>query len=111
MGEVLLDPERFRRLIGRLLYLIHNRPDICYAVNHLGQFMQRPTDVHLQGAMKIFKYIKKCPGKGLFFSAMSDMSLRGFTDADWGGCIETRKYITRYCFFIGTSRISRKCKK
>jgi hypothetical protein len=63
MGVPLQDRERYRRLIGRLLYLTHSTLDICYAVNHLSQFMQKPTDIHLQGALKIFKFIKKAPGK------------------------------------------------
>jgi hypothetical protein len=110
-GTTMEDPESFRRLIGRLLYLTHNRPNICYAVNHLSQFMQKPTDIHYQGAMKILKFVKKSPGKGLFFPAERDLSLRGFTDADWGGCVDSRKSTTGYCFFAGSSLVSWKSKK
>ena len=30
-----VDPTQFRQLIGSLLYLVHTRPDICYAVSAL----------------------------------------------------------------------------
>jgi hypothetical protein len=73
--------------------------------------MQNPTDIHLQAAMKIVKYVKKEPGKGLLFPARSDMCLRGFADVDWGGCVDTRKSTTGYCFFIGTSLVYWKSKK
>lgn len=41
-GPLLDDPERYRRLIGRLLYLLATRPDLTYAVHVLSQFMKKP---------------------------------------------------------------------
>ena len=34
-----VDSMMYRQLIGSLLYLVHTRPDICYAVSALIQFM------------------------------------------------------------------------
>lgn len=42
-GEPLRDPDRFRRLEGRLLYLNFTRPDVAYAVQQLSQFVGAPT--------------------------------------------------------------------
>ena len=36
----------FQRLIGRLLYLNHTRPDIVFAVNSLSQYMNDPRASH-----------------------------------------------------------------
>lgn len=46
-GAVLLDPEVYRSLVGRLLYLTLTWPDISYVVQHLSQFLQEPKQPHL----------------------------------------------------------------
>lgn len=110
-GSALSDPSVYRRLIGRLLYLTHSRPDISYAVSHLSQFLHSPTDQHLTATMRIVKFIKGTPGQGLFFPATSQPLLKGFSDSDWGACADTRRSLTGFCFFLGTSLISWKSKK
>lgn len=45
-GTSLSDGTKFRTLLGQLQYLSLTRPDIAYAVNHLSQFMHRPTEDH-----------------------------------------------------------------
>jgi hypothetical protein len=41
-----IDPHLYRQLIGSLMYLVNTRPDICYAVNVLSQFMSQPRQTH-----------------------------------------------------------------
>lgn len=36
----------FRRLIEKLIYLTITRPDICFAVQNLSQFLDKPTTYH-----------------------------------------------------------------
>jgi hypothetical protein len=38
-GSYLVDATMYRKLIGSLMYMIHTRPDICYAVIAMSQFM------------------------------------------------------------------------
>ena len=40
------DPTLYRQLLGSLMYLVNTRPDICYAVNTLSQFMVEPRRAH-----------------------------------------------------------------
>ena len=42
-GALLDDPERFRRLLGRLIYLSFTRADLAYAVHILAQFLRPST--------------------------------------------------------------------
>lgn len=38
----LVDPTMYRQLIGYLMYLVNTRPDICFVVSSLSQFMVKP---------------------------------------------------------------------
>eukprot|EP00253_Pinus_taeda_P004156 PITA_04156 len=42
----LVDSTLYRQLIGSLMYLVNTRPDICFAVNTMSQFMCEPRKVH-----------------------------------------------------------------
>ena len=66
-GDLLDDPTKFRRLVGRLLYLTITRPDITYAVHKLSQFMAKPRKPHFEVALKVLHYLKNELGKGVFF--------------------------------------------
>ncbi|XP_047148767.1 uncharacterized mitochondrial protein AtMg00810-like, partial [Vigna umbellata] len=105
------DPGPYRRLIGKLLYLTNTRPDLCYTINLLSQFMQFPTEHHYRAAQHVLRYLKSTPNEGLFFAADSPMHLKSFSDSDWASCLNTRRSTTGFCVFIGTSLISLKSKK
>jgi hypothetical protein len=42
----LVDPTLYKQLIGSLMYPVNIRPDICFAVNTLSQFMVEPRQEH-----------------------------------------------------------------
>jgi len=110
-SELLTDVLSYRRLVRRLLYLTTTRPDVSFATQQLSQFMSKPTCSHLAAAVRVLKYLKGRLGQGLFFSRDSQIQLTGFSDADWDTCIDSRRSITDYYFFIGSSLISWKTKK
>jgi len=59
-GALLPDPSSFRRLIGRLLSLTNIRPDISFVVQQLSQIVSSPREPHMQQALRIIRYLKKC---------------------------------------------------
>ncbi|KAA3482589.1 Retrovirus-related Pol polyprotein from transposon TNT 1-94 [Gossypium australe] len=109
--KLLPDNTLFRKLIGRLLYLVFTRLDIAFAIQRLSQFLDQPTVTHLQAAHHVLRYLNGCPASGLFFSASSSPVLKAFSDSDWAGCLVTRRSVTGYYLFYGDSLISWKAKK
>ena len=81
-GELLDDPSQFRRLVGRLLYLIITKLDITFVVHKLSQFMAKPRKPHFAATLKVLHYLKNEPGKGVFFSASLKLHVKGFSDSD-----------------------------
>ena len=45
-GKTFEDPERYKRLVGKLNYLIVTRPDIAHSVSIVSQYMSSPTVDH-----------------------------------------------------------------
>ncbi|CAL8164435.1 unnamed protein product [Prunus armeniaca] len=61
--QVPTNKERYQRLVERLIYLSHTRPDIAYAVSVVSQFMHSPSEDHMNAVLRILRYLKSAPGK------------------------------------------------
>lgn len=59
-GQLLGDDNaiKYRSMVSGLLYLTLTRPDICFAVNKVCQYMSSPTDVHWEAVKRILRYVK-----------------------------------------------------
>jgi transposase InsO family protein len=106
-----VDKSKYQRLVGRLIYLSHTRPDISYAVSIVSRYMHDPRSSHMDAVNRILRYLKYCPGKGIIFSNNKHMRIEGYTDADWAGCLDDRRSTSGYCIFFGGNLVSWRSKK
>lgn len=100
------EPKKYRRLVGRLIYLAVTRPDLAFSVHVLAQFMQQPKDDHWQAALRVVRYLKTDPGQGILLRSHGDFQITGWCDSDWASCPLTNRYVTGYFMQLGESPIS-----
>ena len=110
-GQALTNPHPYQQLLGKLIYLTVTRPDINYDVHTLAQFMHSPTDVHLQAARRLLRYLAGTRDQGLLLASSSAAELTAYFDSDWASCPFTRRSTTGFCLLLGKSLISWKSKK
>ena len=109
--EPKVDASRYRRIVGRLLYLQATRPDIAYSVNILSQFVADPRRPHMDAVHRILRYLKTTPGQGVLLPRTGGFNLTAYCDSDWLGCPYTRRSRTGYVLLLGGAPISWKTKK
>lgn len=110
-GPLYSDPKKYRRLVGRLVYLSMTRPDLCYTIHLLSQFMKAPRLAHWEAALRVVRFLKGSPGQGILLRSDSDLELSVYVDADWSTCPVTRRSLSAYVVLLGGSPISWKTKK
>jgi hypothetical protein len=99
----LIDSALYRQIIESLMYLTNTRPDICFAVNTLSQFLVEPRRVHLVVAKHVMRYLKGTLDCGLSYNGDHDFRLSGYTDLDWVGSVSDRNNTSGCCFSLGVS--------
>nr|GEY03687.1 hypothetical protein [Tanacetum cinerariifolium] len=104
--EEKIDASRYRRLVGRMLYLQVTRPDIAYSVSILSQFVRDPRCIHMEAANKVLRYLKTTIGQGILLPNTTVTDLVAYCDADWLGCPLSRRSRSGYMLLLGGAPIS-----
>ncbi|XP_021980057.1 uncharacterized mitochondrial protein AtMg00810-like [Helianthus annuus] len=105
-GSTFSDGLLYRSLAGALQYLTITRPDIASAVQQICLFMHAPREPHYQFLKRILRYVKGTIDHGLLLSPSSSTALTAYSDADWGGCPDSRRSTSGYCVYMGSNLIS-----
>lgn len=100
------DPFLYRSLVGALQYLTFTRPDISYDVQQVCLHMHAPRTEHMLALKCILHHVQGTLHFGLHLSPSYITKLISYTNADWGGCPDTRRSTSGYCVFLGDNLIS-----
>jgi hypothetical protein len=110
--QVPADKGRYQRLVGRLMYLAHTRPDLAYVLSVVSQFMHNPGEQHMNAVMRILRYLKSAPGKGILLKKNdNNNNVSVYTDADWAGSIDDIRSTSGYFTFVGGNLVTWRSKK
>ena len=67
-GELFEDLKRYRKLVGKLNYLITTRPDIAHSISVVSQSMSSPTVDNWTTVEHILCYLKGALRRGILYS-------------------------------------------
>jgi hypothetical protein len=94
-----------RQLIRSIMYMIHTRPDICYAVIAMSQFMAEPRHRHWVATKHIWRYLRGTITYGLRYTSNGGLFMHGYVDVEWEGSPVDQKSTFGYCFSLGSAMI------
>ena len=80
-----VDATMYHHMIGSLMYLTNTRPDICFVVNTLSQFLTYPRHVRLIATKHILRYLKGTVDYGLKYDVNQKINLHDYVDSNWEG--------------------------
>ncbi|KAD3067125.1 hypothetical protein E3N88_35005 [Mikania micrantha] len=115
---LMLDPTKYRQVVGALQYATLTRPDIAFSVNKVCQFMHAPTDNHWIAVKRILRYLKGTTDLGLrirhdsgsilhaFIDAHWTNSVQAYSDSDWAGCPVDHRSTGGFAIYLGSNLVS-----
>ncbi|KAL5844470.1 hypothetical protein ACOSQ3_010524 [Xanthoceras sorbifolium] len=110
-NSAIVDKGSYQRLVGKLIYLSHTRPDIIYAVSMVSQFMHNSKDVYLQAVYSILQYLKATPEKRIVLKKGRSLTLEAYMNADYAGFVVDRMSTSGYRTFVGGNLVTWRSKK
>jgi hypothetical protein len=110
--EVVKDIQVYQSMIGSIMYLVTGtRPDLTFAISCLSQFSFAPNKSHVAAVKRCLRYIKGTRNLALVFPSHDDFYVAGFSNSDYGNCVDTRRSVSGYIFRLGLSTISWRSQK
>ena len=74
------------------MYLsVVSRPDICFAVYNLAQFVSNPGKAHWCALKHLLRFLKGTESLSLVYNRSENLELFGFSDSDWATDKDDRK--------------------
>lgn len=72
--------------------------------------MHNPVKQHIDAFVRILRYLKSVPGKGLLFAKHDNTYIIGYSDSDWADKVDKRS-TSGYLTFVGGNLVTWKSKK
>lgn len=94
-------------LVGEGSYFTYyDQIDISYVVQNLSQFMHKTKKSHIEGPLRVVRYLKNAPALGIILSGKHSRQLSVYCDADWKTYPMTRKSVSGFVVKLEDSLIS-----
>lgn len=102
----------YREAVGTLMFLaVSTRPDIATAVSIVSRYLNNPGKDHWNAVKQIIRYVNQTKQFNLQLGGKAELKLSAYADADWAGCVDSRRSNTGFIIMLGNSVISAKSKR
>ena len=68
--------------------------------------MANPSQEHMDALDNIYAYLKSTPHTSIVYTKQDNPIVQGYVDADWVGCLDTRRSTTGWVFTLAGGPIS-----
>ena len=97
---------------GSLMYAqVCTRPDLAFVTGMLGRFQSNPGPDHWKAVKKVLRYLQGTKEYMLTCKRSDNLEVIGYSDADFAGCVDTKKSTSGYIFTLAGGAISWKSSK
>ena len=102
----------YASIIGSMMYAqVCTRPDLAFITGMLGRYQSNPGLDHWKAAKKALRYLQGTKGLMLTYKRTDNLEVVGYSDADFAGCVDTKKSTLGYLFTLAEGAISWKSTK
>ncbi|XP_034674384.1 secreted RxLR effector protein 161-like [Vitis riparia] len=112
-----MDREQMKKIpyasaVGSLMYAqTCTRPDTSFAVGMLGRYQSDPRLKHWKAAKKVMRYLQGTKDYMLTYKRSEQLEIVGYSDSDYGGCLDSLKSTSGFVFMLANGAISWKSEK
>ena len=110
-GGVKVDKTFNKQVVENLMYLTATRPNIMFIGSLISRYMENPTEIHLQVAKRVLRYLKGTIEYGIFYKKGGVSELVTYSDNDHAGDLNDRKSTSGYVFLLRSGAISLSLRK
>nr|KYP44456.1 Retrovirus-related Pol polyprotein from transposon TNT 1-94 [Cajanus cajan] len=106
-----VDETRYKQLVGSLMYITATRLNLMFSVSLISRFMSQPTQIHMQVAKRVLRYLQGTVDFGIFYKKGGDEELLAYTNSDYAGELVDRKSTSGYVFLLSNGAVAWSSKK
>ncbi len=106
MNEEKVDATTYRKMVGKLIYLVNTKPNLSFSMSVMSRFLAKPQQPHFNAVKQILRYLKDIIDCGILYRRGHNANLEACVDFDWENDLESRRITNGYFLKIGNFPMS-----
>ena len=94
-------------VVSSLMYAqVCTHPDIAFFVGMLGRYLSDLDKSHWKAGKYVLRYLQGTKDLMLTYLCTNTLEVVGFSDFDYAGCVDDKKFISGYIFMMAEGAVS-----